>query len=651
MVAFDTTPTRPFRLKPPTRIGEALLERGHLTREQLDHALDLQARTGERLGRILIALGYVRRYQLYQVLADLWQYPFIDLKKARPDPALLAEFKDPQWLIDERFMPLMRYPRGVDVATANRPTPELTQKIQAVVGNEPINYYVTTEWDIDYAIRDAFRDDLLDRAVYGLYYRSPASCAYTVMTRWQFGVFALLLFGFVFGLLLLPVTTLTIFNVIVNLAFITGILFKGVISIAGAHFERVEPVTQAEVDALSDDELPTYTILVPVYKEANIVGLLMRNLASLDYPKEKIEMLLLMEEDDEETIEAARASNPPETVTFVIIPDGMPKTKPKACNVGLFFAKGEYCVIYDAEDRPEPDQLKKAVVAFRKGDDRLVCVQAALNYFNANENFLTRMFTLEYSYWFDYVLPGLDRFRLPIPLGGTSNHFRTDILRRLGAWDPFNVTEDADLGIRASSEGYTVGVINSTTYEEANRKTGNWIRQRSRWIKGYMQTVLVHTREPIALTRRVGLKNALSFLLLIAGTPLNFLAFPIMWVFYLVWLVTGTKAFDEIFPPVLLYVGLFNLLAGNGLMIYLGMLAVFKRRYFELSLFALANPIYWFMHSIAAYKALWQLFTKPFYWEKTVHGITTHQQHQQQPEPEPSRTRTRAAQPQHSGTD
>jgi len=306
----------------------------------------------------------------------------------------------------------------------------------------------------------------------------------------------------------------------------------------------------------------------------------------------------------------------------VFIPKGQPQTKPKACNVGLFFARGEYLVIYDAEDRPDPDQLKKAVVAFRKGPPHLVCVQAALNYFNSNENFLTRMFTLEYSYWFDYMLPGLDALHLPIPLGGTSNHFRTDILRQLGGWDPFNVTEDADLGMRAATKGYTVGVINSTTYEEANNQLWNWIRQRSRWIKGYMQTVLVHTRHPLGLMKNADLRNIFGFIMLILGTPFIFLSAPPLWLFYLVYLVTGTHLFDYLFPPITLYISLFNLLFGNGLMIYLNMLAVFKRNYFNLLLFALLNPIYWVLHSIAAYKALWQLFARPYFWEKTIHGIS-----------------------------
>ena len=239
--------------------------------------------------------------------------------------------------------------------------------------------------------------------------------------------------------------------------------------------------------------LPRYTVLVPVYREANVIGELMRNLGALDYPAEKLEVLVLLESDDTETIEAARAAQPPATVRLVIVPDAQPKTKPKACNVGLFLARGELLVIYDAEDRPDPQQLRKAVAAFEQAGEKTICMQARLRYWNYTTNVLTRMFSLEYGYWFGTMLPGLDRLGLPIPLGGTSNHFRVPQLRELIGWDPHNVTEDADLGLRAAVEGYRVGVIDSDTEEEACAEVRPWIRQRTRWIKGYMQTALVHT--------------------------------------------------------------------------------------------------------------------------------------------------------------
>uniref|UniRef100_A0A831X893 Glycosyltransferase n=1 Tax=Thermorudis peleae TaxID=1382356 RepID=A0A831X893_9BACT len=603
------------------RLGEALVQRGLLRHKDLEQALQLQRRTGDRLGRILIALGLVRRWQLYQVLAELWGHPFVDLLREPVDHHLARHF-DPEDLVARRCIPVRREGGAVLVATAEPPSPALAELVRSALGPVEVKPVVTTDWDIDYAIRRVFRETLLDRATMGLYYHNPSESARTVFTRWQLGALVALGLGIAAGLHLATTLTLIALVALVNVGFMANVLFRFVVSMAGAQFEHVQAIGDEEVAALRDEELPTYTILVPVYREANVIGPLIENLRHLDYPASKLEILLLLEEDDEETIAAARAARPPETVTFVTVPNGEPKTKPKACNVGLFFAKGEYLAIYDAEDRPEPDQLKKAVIAFRKGPPELVCVQAALNYYNATENVLTQMFTLEYSYWFDYILPGLDRLRLPIPLGGTSNHFRTDLLRQLGGWDPFNVTEDADLGLRAAAKGYKVGVINSTTYEEANSRYGNWIRQRSRWIKGYMQTILVHTRNPVKLVRATGWRNLFGFVMLIGGTPLTFLCVPILWALYLAWLLARSQLGQALFPPAVLYVSLFNLLIGNGLMIYLNMLAVFKRRLYSLIPFALLNPLYWMLHSIAAYKALWQLLTRPFYWEKTLHGLS-----------------------------
>ncbi|HCM84331.1 MAG TPA: glycosyltransferase, partial [Rhodospirillaceae bacterium] len=158
------------------------------------------------------------------------------------------------------------------------------------------------------------------------------------------------------------------------------------------------------------------------------------------------------------------------------VPESHPQTKPKACNYALPFARGEYLVIYDAEDKPEPDQLKKTLLSFQRAPENTICIQARLNYFNARENWLTRMFTLDYSLWFDLMLPGLERLGVPIPLGGTSNHFKIKVLRELHAWDPYNVTEDADLGVRITQKGYRVGIVDSTTFEEANCAIPNWIR-------------------------------------------------------------------------------------------------------------------------------------------------------------------------------
>lgn len=609
------------------RLGEALVARGLLSQEQLERALEYQCRTGDRLGRILIALGYVRRQQLYQVLAELWGYPFVDLLREPVDIHLARRF-DPEALVQRRCFPIRRHGSEVWIATAEPPSGELEEFVRSVLGPVQVRPLVTTEWDIDHAVRRVFRDVVLDRASLGLYFRNPDESARRVLVPWQKVLLWCCITTLVIGLVVAPRLTMVTLSAVVNGVMFIYVAFRFVVAMVGAQHEHVQAIGDEEVRALQDDELPMYTVLVPVYREANVVGHLIENLRRLDYPQSKLEVLLLIEEDDEETLQAAKAARPPETVTFIIVPNGIPKTKPKACNVGLLFARGDYLTIYDAEDRPDPDQLKKAVIAFRKGPPDLVCVQAALNYYNATENLLTRMFTLEYSDWFDYVLTGLDRLHLPIPLGGTSNHFRVDRLRELGGWDPFNVTEDADLGIRAAAHGYRVGVINSTTWEEANTRVGNWIRQRSRWIKGYLQTVLVHTRHPVRLVRTAGLRNTLCFVLLVGGAPFAFLSLIPLWSLTLIWLVTRTHAFDVLFPPIVLYISLFNLLIGNGLMIYLGMMAGFKRRRYELIPFALLNPCYWILHSIAAYKAVWQLITNPFYWEKTHHGLSRYLQSQ-----------------------
>lgn len=604
------------------RLGDALLARNLVTEEQLDWALDVQARTGSRLGSILVASGVVKRLALYQALAEEWGAPFVDVPSASFDDDVLA-LVEPGRLAREGWIPLHREPDGaVLVATCEVPTEELRSRVEEALGS-PVRFAVTTDWDVQQGLRRAYREAVLEQAAFGLWNRNEEQSARHVLMPRQKRIGLVVLAVLAIALLLAPVGTIVAITAVGSVAFFSAVLFKFVVCLVGARYERDEGITDAEVAALREDDLPMYTVLVPVYREANVVADLIENLGALDYPREKVEILLLLEEDDTETIEAARAARPPENFTFVIVPDGMPKTKPKACNVGLFFARGDLLVIYDAEDRPDPDQLKKAVIAFRRGDERLVCVQAALNYWNDEENALTRMFTLEYSFWFDYMLPGLDALRLPIPLGGTSNHFRTDALRQLGGWDPFNVTEDADLGIRASALGYTVGVINSTTYEEANRNPHNWIRQRSRWIKGYMQTLLVHLRQPMQLARTAGLVQTVAFALLIGGTPVTFLLTPPLLALFVISLFASWDWMSQLFPDWVLWLSLANLLMGNAAMVYVSMMGAFKRRRYRLVPWALANPFYWLLHAIASYKALWQLVTKPHYWEKTLHGLST----------------------------
>jgi len=381
---------------------------------------------------------------------------------------------------------------------------------------------------------------------------------------------------------------------------------------------------ETEARLLREEELPTYTILVPMFREPEVLPILAGALRKLDYPLAKLDIKIVLEEGDHETIEAAMKLGLEVIFEIIRVPASQPQTKPKACNYALRYARGEYLVIFDAEDKPEPDQLRKVVAMFRQSGPEVACVQCRLNYYNASENWLTRMFTLDYSLWFDLMLPGLERLNIPIPLGGTSNHFKIDVLRELYAWDPFNVTEDADLGIRMTQKGYRVRLVESTTFEEANVSQINWIRQRSRWIKGYMQTCLVHTRRPVHLMKTVGLLGTIGFVAFIGGTVLSGLLNPIFWGIFAFWAVTQISGFDLVFPPLLLYMSMLNLLLGNGMFIYLMMLAPFRRKWVKLAPFSLSVIWYWMLLSIASWKGAWQLITKPFYWEKTQHGLSKH---------------------------
>ena len=273
-------------------------------------------------------------------------------------------------------------------------------------------------------------------------------------------------------------------------------------------------ISDRELASLKDSSLPMYTIFCPLYKEWQVVPQFVAAMEKMDYPKDKLQVMFLLEEDDQETVQKISEQKLPKHFQIVVVPHSKPKTKPKAMNYGLKFATGEIIAIYDAEDKPESTQLKKAVLAFEKSGPKTFCVQAKLNFYNPNQNLLTRLFTAEYSLWFDLVLPGLQSLRAPIPLGGTSNHFHARDIRKLHGWDAFNVTEDCDLGMRLAKRGYKTAIVDSTTYEEANSDWLNWFRQRSRWIKGYIQTYFVHMRRP---------KDFLE-----TGRPFNLFAFQII---------------------------------------------------------------------------------------------------------------------------
>ena len=639
-------PTAPAAVPPRTavpltprerdrRLGEVLVETGLVGRDAIAEALRVQERTGGRIGEVLLHAGLISEEDLAASLAAQLRIPLADVSALKPEPSAVALLPEP--LIRRlRVVPLAIHEHVLYLAAAD---PLEDRDVAAIRGHTqlPIRTVLTSRRALETLIQRLFADRYTQVATAELLNRSPEESAYRTLSRGQKIVFGGAAVLFLLFLVRYPVSTLVAFN-IGSILFYGGFsLYKFKVIYDALEHELELPVTREEIEALDDRDLPMYTVLVPLYREAAVARRIVRALARLDYPRAKLDVKLLVEEDDEETRAALEAGDLPPHLRLVVVPDSLPKTKPKACNYGLIHAEGKYVVIYDAEDRPEPDQLKKAVVAFAKAGERVVCIQCKLNYYNRNQNLLTRWFTSEYSSWFDLLMPGLDAADSPIPLGGTSNHILREKLVELGAWDPFNVTEDADLGIRLHKAGYKTAIIDSTTFEEANSDLYNWIRQRSRWVKGYIQTWLVHMRHPLRLYRQIGFRSFVSFQFVVGGTFFAFLLNPVYWVLTTLWLLTHAGVIRELFPSFVYYAAALGLYVGNFVFTYVNVVGTIRRGYHDLVKWALLSPIYWGLMSIGAWKGFLQLIYRPFYWEKTVHGLDHGEPGTVEPVPAPAR--------------
>ncbi|MEA2183929.1 MAG: glycosyltransferase XagB [Solirubrobacteraceae bacterium] len=600
------------------RVGDLLVANGAATDEQVEAALREQERTGSRLGEVLLHSGAIRETDLIDALVEQFQLPALDIEGGHIDADVVKTIPEPV-ARELRLAPVAADETTLYVAVVDPIDAATVERLREYTDKEIVGFLAPLS-QVDEILEATYREDYSYLATDDLRERSPENCALRVVTPGQKMFLVVMTVVIVVGFVLAPRGTAVALVGLASVFYLAASLYKfRLIYRALGNPYEVE-TSDDEIDALDELTLPVYSILVPLYKEAGVLPALVSAIEDMNYPKTKLDVLLLCEDDDDETVLAIEAMDLPPHFRLIVVPESQPKTKPKACNYGLMLARGDITVIFDAEDRPDPDQLKKVVVAFSKSHPKVTCVQAKLSYYNPDQNLLTRWFTTEYSMWFELLLPGLDADGAPIPLGGTSNHFLTARLRELGAWDPFNVTEDADLGIRLHRAGFRTAMVDSTTLEEANSDVKNWIRQRSRWIKGYIQTYLVHMRNPLLLMRQAGFRGFLSFQLLIGGTFI-FLLNPIFWALTTMFFFTHAGFIQAMFPTFIFYLAAFMLFVGNFVFLYLNVAGSIQKGLFGLAKYALISPLYWGLMSIAAWKGFIQLITNPFYWEKTEHGL------------------------------
>ncbi|MFK7941729.1 MAG: glycosyltransferase [Paracoccaceae bacterium] len=594
-------------------LGEILLERGAVAEDDLARARAAQPATGARLDEMLIAHGWATEAAVTEGLARQWSMGYADLAADPPDPKaydptqldLLLEYRVVPW---RRIGAMVSYAiaepaRAADALDALRPS----HGMAFVAAASPRQ--------VDQALTDLAGPQLAERAAL----RTPSEHSVRsldVHRKIGIGLFfaALLTAG------LAPLTMLTALAAVLLLLSLTTTATRLAAMICSG---RDLPVTAPPVDTVRLSErrpLPKISILVPLYDEAGMIPKLVAGLSELDYPRERLDIKLLLEADDQATQDATL--DLPPWITTLVVPDGQPRTKPRAMNVALDFCDGDIVGIFDAEDRPDPDQLSRVASFLTNAPPEIACVQCQLSWFNARETWITRCFQIEYGIWFDVLLRGWQWLGLPVPLGGTSVYFRRRVLRNLGGWDAHNVTEDADLGMRLVRHGFRTAVIPSTTEEEANTAMLPWIRQRSRWLKGFMMTWLCHMRAPVRVWREMGPLGFLGLNVLFLGGAITYLAMPLFWVALFMTAFTGQSVFGGALPE---GAGLLlgsTLAFGQVVMVACAGLAMRRRGALDLLWVVPTLPIYWTLGAIAAWKAIIEIATAPFYWDKTRHGVS-----------------------------
>lgn len=600
---------------PPGRaIGEILLARGAVGGRDLAAALALQPERGCRLGELLCAHGWAAERDVAAALADQWRLALVDLADTPPDPALIAAIGDPGPWLDARTLP-WRMSAGQIVHVTDDPgraraSAQAADAWTAGDGPPPVELAIVTTADLDAAFQRLLGPALAARAAR----RTAPHESVRTLGCARLGLAA----GLALAALLLAhegrAVVVVVAAILLAVNALTTLLRLSAL-VAGRPGERLDHAPNVALI-----RWPRLSLLVPLYRETPMVPEIAAALAATDYPRELLDVKILIEADDPATRAALAAAALPGWISVLTVPEGAPRTKPRALNYALDFCRGEIVGILDAEDRPDADQFRRVARHLMAAPPEVACVQCQLSYFNTGDTWITRCFQIEYSIWFDVLLRGFQRLGLPIPLGGTSVYFRRAVLPELGGWDAHNVTEDADLGMRLARRGLRCEVVDATTHEEASGQVLPWIRQRSRWLKGYLLTWLSHMRAPRRLWRDLGPAGFVGFNVLLLGGALSYLAMPLFWLSVAAWLGTGRGLWGGTVPDALLAPLGVMLAFGQAVMLGCAVLAMRRRGTPRLICWVPVLPFYWTLGAIAAWKAVAEFVVAPYYWDKTCHG-------------------------------
>lgn len=595
-------------------LAVTLLREGLITGDQMMQALSVQARRNGQLVDILLSQRFIPRDLLFAALARHWNTSLVSFENLRPDVRLIDRVGG-NFCLRHQILPLQSG-GGATVIATSRPEEFRRHRDRLTTLFGPVAMVVAKPEGIEASVLRLRGKSLAAQAESRV---APGESCRTLagpnmvrsLLMALLAAFALLL---TMPKLLLWAATLWALG---TLCLSTGL--KILAAVATARSRR-----QTDRPAALVARLPVVSVMVALYREADIAPRLIRRLGRLNYPHELLDIVLVVEAEDNLTRNALARSDLPSWMRVVVVPDGRLKTKPRALNFALDHCRGTIIGVYDAEDAPEPDQIRKVVERFHSRGPEVACLQGVLDFYNPETNWLSRCFTIEYAIWFRLVLPGLQQLRLPIPLGGTTLFFRRAVLEELGGWDAHNVTEDADLGIRLVRHGYRTELIETVTGEEANCRAVPWVKQRSRWLKGYMMTWATHMRDPALLYRQLGAWKFAGFQVLFLCTLSQFLLVPVLWSFWLSAFGLPHPVADAL-PQWATLLLMLAFIVTEAVNISMGLIAL-RQSGHRLSPFWVPTlHLYFPLGALASYKAFWELLRNPFYWDKTSHGQFDHQ--------------------------